>query len=401
MTKPLAGRLARLGTETAFEVLAKARALEAQGRHIVHLEIGEPDFDTPAQIVEEGIASLRRGETHYTPSAGIPELKAAIASWLGASRGVDVDPGQVVVTPGAKPIMFFALLALLEEGDEAIYPDPGFPIYSSMIAFSGARGVPLPLRESNDFAPDLDELRSLVTDRTKLIILNSPHNPTGGVISPSAIREIAMLARARDLWVLSDEIYGETAYDGAHRSMLLEDGMAERTVLLDGFSKTYAMTGWRLGYGVFPWPLVEPVTKLVTNSVSCTATFVQRAGVAALRSRPPEVDKMVAAFRERRDVVVAGLNAIDGISCREPHGAFYVFPNIRGLGAGDSATVAERILNEAGVATLAGTAFGKMGQGHLRLSYAASLDDLRLALDRIAKWAADLTVHAGARTSST
>ena len=384
--RALAGRLDRLGTETAFEVLAKARALEAQGRDIIHLEIGEPDFDSPAAVVEAGIAALRRGETHYTGSTGIPELRGAIATYLGTSRGLAVDPAQIIVTPGAKPIMFYALLALLEDGDEAIYPDPGFPIYSSMIAFAGARGVPLPLREANDFAPDLDEVRSLVTDRTKLIVLNSPHNPTGGMLGAEAVREIARLARARDLWLLSDEIYAEIVYDGTHRSFLAEDGMDERTILLDGFSKTFAMTGWRLGYGVFPWPLVEPVTKLISNSVSCTAAFTQHAGIAALAERPPELDTMLAAFRERRDSVVASLNAIDGITCREPHGAFYVFPNITGLGQGDSATVAERILQEAGVAVLAGTCFGPAGEGYVRLSYANSLPNLRQAIERIAEW---------------
>ncbi len=386
--RPLAGRLDRLGTETAFEVLAKARALEATGRSIIHLEIGEPDFGSPAVVVEEGIAALRRGETHYTGSTGIPELRGAIATYLGTTRGVAVDPAQVIVTPGAKPIMFYALLTLLEEGDEAIYPDPGFPIYSSMIAFAGARGVPLPLREANDFAPDLDELRSLVTDRTKLIVLNSPNNPTGGMLGAGAVREIARLARARDLWVLSDEIYAEIVYDGAHHSFLAEEGMAERTILLDGFSKTFAMTGWRLGYGVFPWPLVEPVTKLISNSVSCTAAFTQHAGIAALAQRPPELDTMLAAFRERRDSMVTRLNGIDGITCRVPHGAFYVFPNITGLGLGDSATVAERILQEAGVAVLAGTCFGPAGEGYVRLTYANSLPNLEQAIERIAEWSA-------------
>src|SRR5919198_740769 len=389
--RPLASRMSRLGTETAFEVLAKARALEAQGRDVVHLEIGEPDFDTPPSIVAAGVAALERGETHYTPSAGVVELREAIAGYLAARRGVRVDPAQVVVTPGAKPIMFYTLLALLDAGDEAIYPDPGFPIYASMIDFAGARGIPLPLRERNDFQPDLDELRRLVTGRTKVIVLNSPHNPTGGVLSPEALREIARIARERDLFVLSDEIYAEILYDGAHRSIALEDGMAERTILLDGFSKTFAMTGWRLGYGVFPRSLVEPITKLVTNSVSCTATFVQRAGAAALTTRPPEVDRMVAEFRRRRDAIVRGLNAIDGITCRTPHGAFYVFPNVRGLGLRTSAEVADRILNEAGVAVLAGTCFGAQGEGYLRLSYANSLANLEKAVSRIAAWSRHAT----------
>jgi aspartate/methionine/tyrosine aminotransferase len=385
--RPLAPRMSRLGTETAFEVLARARALEAKGRDIVHLEIGEPDFDTPPSIVAAGVAALERGETHYTPSAGVIELREAIAAYLGARRGLTVDASQVIVTPGAKPIMFYALLALLDAGDEAIYPDPGFPIYASMIDFAGARGVPLPLREQNDFHPDLDELRGLITERTKLLVLNSPHNPTGGVLSTAAIREIARLARDRDLWVLADEIYGELIYDGAHRSIALEDGMADRTVLLDGFSKTFAMTGWRLGFGVFPRSLVEPITKLVTNSVSCTATFVQRAGAAALSARPPEVDRMIAEFRRRRDAVVKGLNDIPGITCRIPHGAFYVFPNVRRLGLRSSEDVADRLLNEAGVATLAGTCFGAAGEGYLRLSYANSLPNLEKAMSRIAEWA--------------
>ena len=384
----------RLGTETAFEVLAKARALEAQGREIVHLEIGEPDFDTPRSIVAAGVAAIEHGETHYTPPAGILELREAIAGWLGAHRGLRVDPAHVIVAPGAKPIMFYALLALLEHGDEAIYPDPGFPIYASMIDFAGARGVPLVLRERNGFDVDPGELEALVTPRTKVLILNSPHNPTGGALSAATMGEIARVAREHDLWVLTDEIYGEILYDGEHRSLLSEEGMAERTILLDGFSKTYAMTGWRLGFGVFPAPLVDPVTKLVTNSVSCTATFVQRAGIAALASRPPEVDEMVRAFRERRDVIVAGLNEIAGISCGVPRGAFYAFPNITDLGLGNSARVAERFLNEAGVAVLAGTAFGRGGEGYLRLSYANSLPNIRRALERIGAWAGE------ARTAS-
>ncbi|MDP9266258.1 MAG: pyridoxal phosphate-dependent aminotransferase [Chloroflexota bacterium] len=385
--------MSRLGTETAFEVLARARALEAQGREIVHLEIGEPDFDTPPSVVAEGIDSLRRGETHYTASTGIAELREAIAAHQRRTHGVPVEPAQVVVTPGAKPIMFYTLLALLDEGDEAIYPDPGFPIYSSMIDFAGARGVPLPLREAGDFAPDLDQLRSLITERTRLLVLNSPNNPTGAVLSAAAVEEIAKIARARDLWVLSDEIYSELLYEGTHRSPIAFDGMAERTIILDGFSKTFAMTGWRLGYGVFPPTLVEPIAKLVTNSVSCTATFVQRAGARALTDRPPEVAKMVTAFRERRDAIVRGLNRIEGITCREPHGAFYVFPNITGLGLGDSAVIADRILTEAGVAVLAGTCFGPGGEGYLRLSYANSLDNIGRALTCLGDWARKARRH--------
>jgi aspartate/methionine/tyrosine aminotransferase len=379
--------MGRLGTETAFEVLARARALEAQGRHIVHLEIGEPDFDTPKSVTAEGIAAIERGETHYTPSAGIIELRQAIARYLKRTRGLEYDASQVIVAPGAKPIMFYAILALVEGGDEAIYPDPGFPIYSSMINFAGGTPVPLPLREENDYVPDLDELRRLVTPKTKLIILNSPHNPTGGALSKEAVREIARIARENDIWVLSDEIYAELLYDGTHHPIGREDGMLERTIVLDGFSKTFAMTGWRLGYGAFPKPLVEPVTKLVTNSVSCTATFTQRAAIVAMDQRPPEVDQMIKAFRQRRDAIVAGLNKIDGITCRTPAGAFYVFPNITGLHLGDAASVASRVLQEAGVACLAGTAFGAVGEGHLRLSYANSLENLDLAVQRIADWA--------------
>jgi aspartate/methionine/tyrosine aminotransferase len=378
--------MGRLGTETAFEVLARARALEAQGRHIVHLEIGEPDFDTPKSVTAEGIAAIQRGETHYTPSAGIIELRQAIARYLKRTRGLDYDATQIIVAPGAKPIMFYAILALIEGGDEAIFPDPGFPIYSSMISFAGGTPVSLPLREENDYVPDLDELRRLVTPKTKLIILNSPHNPTGGALSHEAVREIARVARDNDIWVLSDEIYADLLYEGTHHPIGREDGMLERTIVLDGFSKTFAMTGWRLGYGAFPKLLVDPVTKLVTNSVSCTATFTQRAGIVAMDQRPPEVEQMVKAFKQRRDAIVAGLNGIDGITCRTPAGAFYVFPNITGLHLGDAATVAGRVLQEAGVACLAGTAFGAVGEGHLRLSYANSLENLSLAVERIADW---------------
>jgi aspartate aminotransferase len=384
--RPLAQRMGRLGTETAFEVLARARALEAQGRHIVHLEIGEPDFDTPKSITAAGVAAIERGETHYTPSAGIIELREAIAGYLKSTRGLGYDASQIIVAPGAKPIMFYAILALVEHGDEAIFPDPGFPIYASMINFAGGTPISLPLREKNDFVPDLAELRRLITPKTKLIILNSPHNPTGGALSKDAVREIARLARESDIWVLSDEIYADLLYDGEHHSIANEDGLLERTIVLDGFSKTFAMTGWRLGYGAFPKPLIEPVTKLVTNSVSCTATFTQRAGIVAMSQRPPEVAEMVKAFRKRRDAIVAGLNKIEGITCRTPSGAFYVFPNITGLGAGNAATVANRVLQEAGVACLAGTAFGAVGEGHLRLSYANSLENLELAVERIADW---------------
>ncbi|HYY55489.1 MAG TPA: pyridoxal phosphate-dependent aminotransferase [Candidatus Dormibacteraeota bacterium] len=375
----------RLGTETAFEVLAKARALEAQGRHIVHLEIGEPDFDTPPAITAAGIEALRSGETHYTPSAGIPELRAAIAKHVSRTRGVPADAANVVVTPGAKPIMFYAVLALLDEGDEAIVPDPGFPIYASMVQFVGAKVTPLPLREENEFGVDVDELRRLITPQTKLLILNSPHNPTGGVLSAEQVRAIAAIAAEHDLYVLSDEIYGELLYEGEFVSPWAEPGMRDRTILLDGFSKTFAMTGWRLGYGVFPKMLVDGVTKLVTNSVSCTATFTQRAGVEALERRPQEVAAMVREFRRRRDRIVAGLNEIEGVSCVMPRGAFYAFPNVKRLGM-RSAALNEALLNEAGVACLAGTAFGPLGEGYLRLSYANSLENIEEALRRFSRW---------------
>ena len=375
----------RLGTETAFEVLAKARALEAQGRHIVHLEIGEPDFDTPPAIAAAGVEAIRGGQTHYTPSAGIPELRNAIAAHVTRTRGLPADAADVVVTPGAKPVMFYAVLALLDEGDEAIVPDPGFPIYASMVDFVGARVVPLPLREENEFGVDVDELKRLITVRTKLLILNSPHNPTGGVLTREQVREIARLSTEHDLWVLSDEIYSELLYDGEFVSPWAERGMRERTILLDGFSKTFAMTGWRLGYGVFPRALVDGVTKLVTNSVSCTATFTQRAGVEALTQRPAEVAAMLRQFRSRRDRIVAGLNQIEGVSCVMPRGAFYAFPNVKRLGM-RSAALNDALLNEAGVACLAGTAFGPMGEGYLRLSYANSLENIEEALRRFGRW---------------
>ncbi len=383
--RPLASRMQRLGTETAFEVLAKARALEAQGRHVIHLEIGEPDFDTPPRVADAGVDAIRRGQTHYTPSAGTPELRAAIARHVTRTRGASADANDVIVTPGAKPVMFYAITALLEEGDEAIVPDPGFPIYASMVRFVGARMLPLPLREENAFGVDVDELRRLVTPRTKLLILNSPHNPTGGVLTREQVKAIAGLAQDHDLWVLSDEIYGEIVYDSQHVSVWAEPGMLQRTILLDGFSKTFAMTGWRLGYGVFPRELVDGVTKLVANSVSCTATFTQAAGLEALERRPREIDEMVRRFRARRDRIVAGLNAIEGISCTMPHGAFYAFPNIRRLRMRAS-EVNDRLLSEAGVAALAGTAFGPKGEGYLRLSYANSLENIEEALRRIGRW---------------
>ena len=380
----LAERMGRLGTESAFDVLVKAKALEAQGRSVVHLEIGEPDFDTPEHIIEAGVEALRSGQTHYTPAAGIPELRGAIADYIGTTRGVPCEPERVVVTPGGKPIMFFTILTLVQAGDEVIYPDPGFPIYESVINFTGATPVPLTLREERDFGFDVNELKSLVSERTRLVIINSPHNPTGGIIGDEALAELARLAVERDFLVLSDEIYTRMVYDGTPRSIISLPGMLDRTIILDGFSKTYAMTGWRLGYGVMPVALAEQVTRLVINCNSCTPGFSQLAAVAALTGPQNAVDTMVAEFKRRRDAIVNGLNEIPGISCRTPAGAFYVFPNITGLGR-SSDEIADLLLREGGVALLAGTAFGKAGEGYLRLSYANSLSNIEEALDRIAR----------------
>ena len=359
----LASRMQRLGTETAFEVLVRARALEAQGREIVHLEIGEPDFDTPANVIDAGVEALRGGWTHYGPAAGQPDLRQAIADYVNRSRGTSYGPANVVVTPGGKPIMFFLSLALLDDGDEAIFPDPGFPIYRSMIDFVGARAIPLPIREENEFRLDVDELAALITPRTRYLIINSPANPTGGVLTRSDLEAIAKLAVAHDLFVLADEIYSEIIYDGEHYSIAAFPGMAERTAILDGFSKTYAMTGWRLGYGLMPEALADQVSRLMVNSVSCTASAVQRAGLEALSGPQDEVREMVAAFRRRRDLMVEGLNQIPGISCRLPAGAFYVFPNISGTGM-RSKPFADRLLDEFGVAALSGTSFGEHGEGY-------------------------------------
>jgi aspartate/methionine/tyrosine aminotransferase len=371
--------MGRLGTESAFEVLAKAKALEQSGREIVHLEIGEPDFDTPAHIAAAARAALDKGYTHYVPAPGIPELRTAVADFLERNGRMSTTPDRVVVTPGAKPIMFFTIMALCEEGDEVLYPDPSFPMYASITAFAGATPVPLPLREENGFTVDPDELASLVTDRTKLLILNSPHNPCGSVSSPEQLEAIAKIAIEHDLVVLSDEVYWALGYGSRHHSVLDFDGMADRTVLLDGWSKTFAMTGWRLGFGVFPTALVEPVTRLVINSVSCTSAFSQHAAIAALEGPWDDVDRMAAAFRERRDVIVSGLGAIPGVSCVQPGGAFYAFPNVRELGM-SAATLADLMLERAGVACLPGTAFGSYGEGYLRFSYANSVDNIRVAL---------------------
>jgi len=381
----LSQRMARLGTETAFEVLVRARALEAQGRSVVHLEIGEPDFDTPPPIVEAGVRALKAGATHYGPAAGIPELRQAIAEDSSRWRGVRATPEMVVVTPGAKPIMFFVILALVDEGDEVLYPNPGFPIYESMIRYIGGNPVPVRLLEEKAFTLDVDQLCDRVGPRTRLIILNYPHNPTGGTIPESGLRAIADAAAKHGVPVLSDEIYGRTLYDGEHRSIAALPGMEPLAIILDGFSKTYAMTGWRLGYGIMPAPMAQLVAKLQTNATSCTATFTQMAGVEALRGDQSAVERMVAEFRRRRDVIVDGLRQIRGLSCVRPKGAFYVFPNITGTGF-SSRTLADRLLDEAGVACLSGTAFGEFGEGHLRFSYATSMENIEEALRRIKGW---------------
>jgi aspartate/methionine/tyrosine aminotransferase len=387
----LAERMRDIGTETAFEAAARARALEATGVDVIHLEIGEPDFDTPANIREAAKRALDAGWTHYGPALGLPQLREAIAADSTARRGFAVDPGNVVVTPGAKPIMHYAITALAGPGDEVIYPDPGFPIYESMASFVGARPVPIPLSEAHDFRLDVDELRSLVTDRTRLIIFNSPANPTGGVLNRADLEAIAAIAIERDIVVLADEIYGRIIYEGEHHSIAALPGMAERTIILDGFSKTFAMTGWRLGYAIVPPALVQPFSRLIINSVSCTSAFSQIAAVEALTGPQAAVDAMVAEFHARRDLVVDGLNAIPGIRCRRPQGAFYVFPNVSGTGL-TGGEFADRMLYEAGVSVLAGSAFGRVGVDHARISYANSQSNLRRAVERIA----DVVARVGA-----
>jgi aspartate aminotransferase len=378
----LAAAMSRLGTETAFEVLAKARALEAQGREIVHLEIGEPDFDTPSNIIEAAGTALMEGQTHYSPSAGTPELRKAIAEHIGETRGVEVRPESVVVTPGAKPIMFYSILALVEEGDEVLYPNPGFPIYESMINFVGAKAVPLVLEEKRGFRFDVSQLKDKVSPRTRLIVINSPQNPTGGMLTREDLEVIADVAKEHDLIVLSDEIYDRIIYEGEHVSFLSMPGVQDRTILLNGFSKTYAMTGWRLGYGVMPEEFAVHMTRLMTNSNSCTATFTQAAGAEALTGPQDAPKKMVEEFRRRRDVIVPGLNAIEGIRCTMPRGAFYVFPNIEGTGMTER-EFADFCMEEAGVAVLAGTSFGAYGKGFVRMSYANSIENLEKALTSI------------------
>ena len=377
--------MSRLGTETAFEVLNRARALEKQGKDIIHLEIGEPDFDTPANVVDAGVNALRKGWTHYGPAAGLPDLRQTIAEYVSRTRNVPVASEEVVVVPGGKPIIFFTILALIDEGDEVIYPNPGFPIYESMINYVGGRAVPIPLREERDFSVDVKELASLITDRTKLIILNSPHNPTGGMLTKRDILAIAEAIGDRNIMVLSDEIYSRLIYEGEDFSIMSVPGFKDRTILLDGFSKTYAMTGWRMGYGVMRADLATHVARLMTNSNSCTASFTQIAGIEALRGDQSSVGKMNAEFKHRRDVFVAGLNKIKGFSCRMPKGAFYTFPNITKTGW-PSKKLADALLEEAGVACLSGTAFGAYGEGYLRFSVANSLGNLNKALARIEAW---------------
>ena len=381
----LAKRMARLGTETAFEVLNRARELERQDKDIIHLEIGEPDFDTPENIIQSAVSALNAGWTHYGPSAGLPDLRKAIADEVSHSRGVRVQPEEVVVVPGGKPIIFFSVLALIDEGDEVIYPNPGFPIYESMINYVGGRSVPIRLREEHDFRLDVSELETLITDRTRLIILNSPHNPTGGVLNKRDIEQIAQAIGDRNIFVLSDEIYSRLIFDGNHHSIISEPGFKERTILLDGFSKTYAMTGWRMGYGVMRPDLASQVARLMTNSNSCTASFSQVAGIEALQGDQGSVDHMREEFHRRRDMFVAGLNRIRGFSCRMPKGAFYVFPNITATGW-KSKALADALLEEAGVACLSGTSFGEFGEGYLRFSIANSMENLTKALERVEGW---------------
>jgi aspartate/methionine/tyrosine aminotransferase len=378
----LSERMSRLGTETAFDVLVRARQLEAQGKNVIHLEIGEPDFDTPQNVVDAAVDALKKGAHHYGPSAGLPSLREAIAKDVSSRRKIAVDPAEVVVTPGAKPVIFFTILALVDPEDEVLYPNPGFPIYESMIQYVGAKAVPIPLKEANDWALDVDYLVSKINSKTKLVILNSPQNPTGGIIPPEGLKQIADLARRHDFMILSDEIYCRILYSGDYHSIYSLPDMKERTILLDGFSKIYAMTGWRLGYGVMPQQLAQQVSKLQTNSNSCTATFTQMAGVEALLGDQKEADKMVEEFRNRRDLIVNGLNDIPGITCKMPQGAFYAFPNIQMLGL-PSKKLADLLLEKAGVACLSGTAFGAWGEGYLRFSYANSQANIREALSRV------------------
>ena len=379
---PLARSLERLGTETAFTVLARANELERAGRSVIHLEIGEPDFDTPSHVREAAWQALQNGQTHYCPAAGIPALRAAAAAYFRQTRGLAVAPERVLVGTGAKPFLFFTILALTNPGDEIIYPDPGFPIYESAIRFAGATPVPIALREERDFAFDLEELRSALGPRTKLVILNSPHNPTGGVLSEDQVAASAAMILETEAWVLSDEVYSQMIYDGTFASIATEPGMLERTVLLDGCSKTFAMTGWRCGFAAVPEQLVDPLVRFFTNSTSCVPPFVQHAAIAALEGPMDEPDAMMREFRARRSLIVDGLNSLPGVSCRMPAGAFYAFPNVGALPI-SAPELAARLLEERGVAVLAGTAFGDVGREHLRLSYANSQTNITEAIERM------------------
>ena len=388
-------KMMSLGTEAAFEVLAKARELEAQGKSVIHLEIGEPDFETPANIAEAGMEATSQGFTHYGPTAGLLELRQAIARNVESTRGISVAPDQVVVTPGGKPIMFFTILALAERGVEIIYPNPGFPVYESMIRFCGARPVPMRFLEEKGYHPDLEDLASKITSKTRLIILNSPQNPAGSAFTGEEMEVLAnLLKNQSQTYIMSDEIYKDILYEGVHQSIAAIPGMQDRTIILDGFSKSYAMTGWRLGYGVFPEELVPHIVRLASNSVSCAATFVQRAAIEALEGPQEPVVNMVKEFRRRRDAIVDRLRRIPGVNCPLPEGAFYAFPSIKGTGI-TSQEFQDRALPEAGVALLGGHSFGKYGQGYLRLSYANSLENLQEALNRLEEF-----ISKNRRTSS-
>jgi aspartate aminotransferase len=380
-----ADRMKALETETAFEALAKAKALEKQGKNIVHLEIGEPDFDTPKNIKDAAAKAITAGYTHYTPSAGMLELRQVVADYISKTRKLDVKPEEVVITPGGKPVMFFGVLALVNPGDEVLYPNPGFPVYESVIKFVGAKPVPIPLKEENEFSFDPEYVKKKITKKTKMIILNSPENPTGGVIPREQLKVIAdCLENRDDVFVLSDEIYSRIIYEGKPESISQFPGMKEKTIILDGFSKSYAMTGWRLGYGVMKKDLAVKMAQLMTNSNSCTNTFVQIAGIEALKGPQTEPERMVAEFKKRRKVIVDGLNQIKGITCKKPHGAFYVFPNITGTGM-DSRKLGDHLLYKAGVSVLPGASFGEYGEGYLRLSFANSIENIRIALNNIEK----------------
>jgi len=377
-----AKRMANLGTETAFEVLAKAKKLEAEGKHIIHLEIGEPDFPTPDNICDAAIKSIKAGDTHYTPSNGIIELRTSIAKYMSRTRGIEFHPDEVVVTPGGKPIMFYAIIALIDEGDEVIYPNPGFPIYESMIKFMGGIPVPIKLREEKGFAFDPEDLKKLITPKTKMLIMNTPQNPTGGILTKEDILKIGEILKDKDIWVLSDEIYSRLIFRGEHFSIATIPGFKDRTILLDGFSKYYAMTGWRAGFGVMSKELAPMISRLMTNSNSCTNTFVQKGCIEALEGPQDSVDKMRAEFLARRDIIVDGLNSIKGFSCIVPDGAFYVFPNITKTGY-KSRDLNDHLLYKGNVAALSGTAFGEYGEGYLRFSYANSRENIKEAIKRI------------------